>query len=50
MPFGNEVVQVFVLWHFERFESQVVDDQQGHSDQSLEAALKGSCGSSCLHS
>ena len=48
MPFGNKVVQVLILGRLERFEPQIIDDQQRNPDQGLEATFKGAHGARCV--
>lgn len=48
MPFGYEIMQVLILGRFERFEPQIIDDQQRHPDQGLETTFKGTHGASCV--
>jgi hypothetical protein len=48
MAFGNKVVQVLVLGRPEWLEPQIIDDQQRHPDQGLEATLKDAHGASCV--
>ena len=48
MPFGYEVVQILILGRLERFEPQIIDDQQRNPDQGLEATSKGTHGASCV--
>ena len=44
VPFGDEVVEVFVLRGAQGLEPEIVDDEQRHPHKSLESALVGTHG------